>query len=199
MVTSLLKYERIKTTDAKAKELRSWADRMITLAKRGDLHARRQALAVVREKSVVNKLFEEAGEKFGGLNSGFTRVIKIGRRRGDAAPMAVVELVRGSDVAPPSKKTKKPPAAAPAGPSAPPAPADEPSAAGPSEPTAAPDSETAHSGPSDATDAASRATASPAEEGSGDREAAPADADARRDPAGPEASPGSDAATEKEQ
>jgi len=93
MVTSLLKHDRIRTTDTKAKELRRWADHIVTLAKRGDLHARRQALAIVREKNVVHKLFEEAGERFGDMAGGYTRVIKIGRRPGDAAPMSMIELV----------------------------------------------------------------------------------------------------------
>ncbi len=93
MTTSLLKYNRIQTTDAKAKELRSWADHLITLAKRGDLHARRQALSLVREKDVVHKLFEEAADRFGDHNGGYTRIIKAGRRPGDAAPVSIVELI----------------------------------------------------------------------------------------------------------
>jgi large subunit ribosomal protein L17 len=93
MVTSLFKHDRIRTTDAKAKELRSWADHLITLAKRGDLHARRQALSIVREKDVVHKLFEEAATRFESASGGYTRVIKLGRRRGDAAPISLVELV----------------------------------------------------------------------------------------------------------
>ncbi len=97
MVTSLLKHDRIHTTDTKAKELRRWADHIITLAKRGDLHARRQALAIVREKNVVHKLFEEAGDRFGEMAGGYTRVIKIGRRPGDAAPMSMIELVAKGD------------------------------------------------------------------------------------------------------
>lgn len=92
MVTSLLKHDRIRTTDAKAKELRRWADHVITLAKRGDLHARRQALAIVREKAVVHKLFREAPGRFADRSGGYTRVVKIGPRPGDAAPMSVVEL-----------------------------------------------------------------------------------------------------------
>ena len=93
MVTSLFKHERIRTTGPKAKELRRWADHLITLAKRGDLHARRQALAIVREKAVVHKLFEEANEKFGHSAGGYTRIVKLGRRTGDAAPMSLIELV----------------------------------------------------------------------------------------------------------
>lgn len=93
MVTSLFKHERIRTTDTKAKELRRWADQIITLAKRGDLHARRQALAIVREKNVVHKLFEEAADRFGDMSGGYTRVVKIGTRPGDAAPISMIELV----------------------------------------------------------------------------------------------------------
>ena len=105
MVTSLFKHERIRTTGVKAKELRRWAEHVITLAKRGDLHARRQALAIVREKNVVHKLFDEANEKFGNSAGGYTRIVKLGRRAGDAAPMSLVELiVPGADG---KKKTKK--------------------------------------------------------------------------------------------
>jgi large subunit ribosomal protein L17 len=104
MVTSLLKYDRIQTTDAKAKELRRWADHIITLAKRGDLHARRQALSIVREKAVVHKVFEEAPKRFATVSGGYTRIIKIGRRPGDAAPVSLVELIEPS---PEKKKTTK--------------------------------------------------------------------------------------------
>ena len=93
MVTSLFKYERIKTTDTKAKELRGWAEHLITLAKRGDLHARRQALAIVREKEVVHKLFAEASEKYGSVQGGYTRVVKLRRRPGDQAPVSIIVLV----------------------------------------------------------------------------------------------------------
>lgn len=105
MVTSLFKYDRIQTTGTKAKELRRWADHLITLAKRGDLHARRQALAIVREKDVVHKLFENAAERFGAVSGGYTRVVKLGTRPGDAAPVALVELVISQ--ATPKKKAKK--------------------------------------------------------------------------------------------
>ena len=105
MVTSLFKHERIRTTGAKAKELRRWADHMITLAKRGDLHARRQALAIIREKDVVHKLFEEAPERFGNSAGGYTRIVKLGRRAGDAAPMSLIELVVPETGG--KKKTKK--------------------------------------------------------------------------------------------
>ena len=97
MVTSLFKYERIRTTDVKAKELKRWADRLITFAKRGDLHARRQVLAIIREKNVVHKLFDEANKRYGSRAGGYTRVIKIGRRAGDAALISIVELVASDD------------------------------------------------------------------------------------------------------
>ena len=96
MVTSLLDHERIETTDAKAKELRGLADRMITLGKRGDLHARRQALSVIRSKAVTAKLFDELAERFRGRPGGYTRVIKLGNRVGDAAPVSIIELVEES-------------------------------------------------------------------------------------------------------
>ena len=105
MVTSLFKYGRIQTTDPKAKELRRWADQMVTLAKRGDLHARRQAMAFIREKDVVHKLFSEAAVRFGDIAGGYTRVIKIGIRKGDAAPVSMVELT-GKPLETKAKKKK---------------------------------------------------------------------------------------------
>uniref|UniRef100_A0A832GNE5 Large ribosomal subunit protein bL17 n=1 Tax=Caldimicrobium thiodismutans TaxID=1653476 RepID=A0A832GNE5_9BACT len=92
-VRDLFKYGRITTTVAKAKELRRFADKMITLAKKGDLAARRRALAFIQDKLVVKKLFTELREKYLDRNGGYTRVIKLGVRRGDAAPLAIVELV----------------------------------------------------------------------------------------------------------
>jgi len=105
MVTSLFKYEKIRTTDAKAKELRRWGDKLITLAKRGDLHARRQALSIIRERAVVKKLFDQAPGRFGEISGGYTRVVKLGRRPGDAASMSLVALVAPGDTKP--KKSKK--------------------------------------------------------------------------------------------
>ena len=93
MVTSLLDHELIETTDAKAKELRRVADRMITLGKRGDLHARRQALSVIKDKRVTAKLFDELAGRYSERNGGYTRVLKTRVRVGDAAPMSIVELV----------------------------------------------------------------------------------------------------------
>ncbi|MDF1613485.1 50S ribosomal protein L17 [Desulfurivibrio dismutans] len=93
MVTSLLQHERIVTTTAKAKEVRKVADKMITLGKRGDLHARRQALAVVRDKKVVAKLFDSLSQEYKERPGGYTRIIRTGTRLGDAASMAILELV----------------------------------------------------------------------------------------------------------
>ena len=104
MATSLFKHDRIRTTDVKAKELRRWAEHIITLAKRGDLHARRQVMAILQEKAVVHKLFENAGKRFGAQNGGYTRIIKIGRRPGDAAPVSLIELIAAEE---PKAKTKK--------------------------------------------------------------------------------------------
>ncbi len=106
MVTSLFKFDRITTTDPKAKELRRWADQMITLAKRGDLHARRQVMAVIREKNVVHKLFNDAPARFGSKAGGYTRLIKVGVRKGDAATLSMVELT-GEPVESPKEDKKK--------------------------------------------------------------------------------------------
>ena len=94
MVTSLFKHGRIQTTEAKAKELRHLADKMVSLSKRGDLHARRQALAVLRDKKVVKKLFDEIGKRYQEVKGGYTRIIKLGVRRGDNAPTALIELTK---------------------------------------------------------------------------------------------------------
>ena len=93
IVTSLLQHERIETTEAKAKELRKVADKMLTLAKRGDLHARRQVMAYMMDEDVVKKLFDEVAPKYKDRQGGYTRIIKAGVRQGDAAPMVIIELV----------------------------------------------------------------------------------------------------------
>jgi large subunit ribosomal protein L17 len=93
LVTSLLRNERIQTTDPKAKELRRWADRVISLGKQGNLHARRQALGIVQDKAVVRKLFDSIAPRFKERPGGYTRIIKIGWRHGDSAPISLVELV----------------------------------------------------------------------------------------------------------
>lgn len=93
LATSLFEHGRITTTEAKARRLRPVAEKLITFAKRGDLHARRQVLTVVRDQSVVHTLFTEIGPSFAERNGGYTRITKLGPRKGDAAPMAVIELV----------------------------------------------------------------------------------------------------------
>ena len=107
MVTSLLDHERVETTDAKAKELRRIADRMITLGKRGDLHARRRAMRVIRVRDVAAKVFGELAERYRTRPGGYTRVLKTRRRAGDAASMSIVELVEPLEVVKPEKKAKK--------------------------------------------------------------------------------------------
>jgi large subunit ribosomal protein L17 len=102
MVVSLLQHERIRTTLAKGKELRGWADRIISLGKQGTLHARRRAFALLRDKGIVKKLFDEIAPKFKDRQGGYTRVYKLGWRQGDGAPLSLVELV--SYAAPEEKK-----------------------------------------------------------------------------------------------
>jgi large subunit ribosomal protein L17 len=99
LATALFEHGRITTTEAKAKRLRPLAERLITKAKRGDLHARRQVMTVIRDKDVVHVLFTEIGPRFAGRDGGYTRITKIGARKGDAAPMAVIELVEALTVA----------------------------------------------------------------------------------------------------
>jgi large subunit ribosomal protein L17 len=106
MVTSLLKHEKIKTTDTKAKELRKVAEKMIGLGKQGDLHARRQAAAVVRERDVVGKLFGELSVRYRDRSGGYTRIVKMGYRVGDNAPMSMIEFIR--DAGAESAKKKSP-------------------------------------------------------------------------------------------
>jgi len=110
MVTSFLSHEKITTTDAKAKELRSLAEKMITLGKRGDLHAMRQAASVLRDKKVVTKLFTVIAPRFKEREGGYTRIVKLGIRPGDNAPLSLLELVEEQVVRKPEKKTepKKP-------------------------------------------------------------------------------------------
>jgi large subunit ribosomal protein L17 len=94
MAASLFRHERIETTTAKAKELRPFAERIITLAKRGDLHSRRLAARKIPDRDVLGKLFDELGPRFAERPGGYTRILKLGARRGDAAEMALIELVQ---------------------------------------------------------------------------------------------------------
>src|SRR5438128_2866310 len=106
LATSLFRHGKITTTEVKAKRLRPLAEQLITKAKRGDLHARRRVLTVVRDKDVVYALFDEIAPRYTNRNGGYTRIVKTGPRKGDAAPMAVIELVEELVVAAPTKATK---------------------------------------------------------------------------------------------
>jgi large subunit ribosomal protein L17 len=108
LVTTLLEHEAIRTTDAKAKELRRWADRMITLGKQGTLHARRRAAAIIRSRSVLKKLFDDIAPRNAARQGGYTRVVKLGGRPGDAAALSVIELVERKGAAPETSGKKKP-------------------------------------------------------------------------------------------
>jgi large subunit ribosomal protein L17 len=108
LVTSLLDHELVETTDPRAKELKRVADKMITLGKRGDLHARRQAASFIRERDVVSKLFGDLAERYAKRPGGYTRVLKSRIRVGDAAPLSIVELVdRATETKAPEPKPEK--------------------------------------------------------------------------------------------
>jgi len=107
LVTSLLEFEKIETTDAKAKELRKVADKMITWGKRGDLHARRQALVVINDKKIVQKLFNDIAPRFRERVGGYTRIVKSGRRRGDNAPLSIIELIPQKESKPTDRGAKE--------------------------------------------------------------------------------------------
>lgn len=106
MVTDFLRLGRIKTTDTRAKELRRFAEKLITVAKRGTLHARRQAASIIRDKETLKKLFDEIAQKYKNRPGGYTRIIKLGARRGDNAPISIIELVEETLV-PKRKKRQK--------------------------------------------------------------------------------------------
>ena len=106
LMTSLFRHEQIETTDAKAKELRPLAEKMITLAKRGDLHARRQALAFLKDKAVTHRLFDELKDRYLARQGGYVRIVKKESRKGDGAPISVIQLLPEEGA---KKKTKKKP------------------------------------------------------------------------------------------
>lgn len=108
LVTALLQREAVRTTDAKAKELRRWADRMITLGKQGTLHARRRAGAVISSRTVLKKLFDDIAPRNRERNGGYTRVVKLGTRHGDAAAMSLIELVERAGAGREKAGQKKP-------------------------------------------------------------------------------------------
>ncbi len=99
LANSLFHHERIKTTNPKAMELKKVADRLITLAKRKDVHSLRLAFSFLRDKQVVRKLFTDIGGRYDAIDGGYTRVLKVGRRKGDAAPMAIIELTQRTEKA----------------------------------------------------------------------------------------------------
>src|SRR3984957_655901 len=107
LATALFEHGKITTTEARARRLRPYAEKLITFAKRGDLHARRQVLTVVTDKSVVHTLFTEIGPSFAEREGGYTRITKIGMRKGDAARMAVIELVREEAATKPRRRTRR--------------------------------------------------------------------------------------------
>ncbi len=107
LATSLFQHGRIQTTETRAKRLRPLAERLVTFAKRGDLHARRQVLTVVRDKDVVYALFDQIAPRYANRQGGYTRIVKTGPRKGDNAPMAVIELVEELEVAPTAKKAAR--------------------------------------------------------------------------------------------
>ena len=107
MVTSLLKHEQLETTDSKAKELKPIAEKLITLAKRGDLHARRQALSYLKEKPVTHRLFEELKDRYLDRQGGYVRIIKKGHRKGDGAPVSIIQLLPSEKEQKKGKKTTR--------------------------------------------------------------------------------------------
>jgi large subunit ribosomal protein L17 len=117
LATALFEHGKITTTEARARRLRPVAERLITFAKRGDLHARRQVLTTVTDRNIVHTLFTEIGPSFAARDGGYTRITKIGPRKGDNAPLAVIELVREeAEVRPRRRRARRAqPAAAPAG------------------------------------------------------------------------------------
>ena len=117
LATSLFEHGKITTTEARARRLRPYAEKLITFAKRGDMHARRQVLTVITDKGIVHNLFTEIGPAMADRPGGYTRITKIGPRKGDAAPMAVIELVQEEvGTSRPRRRTRRPAAAAAAAP-----------------------------------------------------------------------------------
>src|SRR5437660_4967631 len=118
LATALFEHGKITTTESRARRLRPYAERLITFAKRGDLHARRQVLSVMTDKTVVHNLFADIGPSFASRDGGYTRITKVGPRKGDNAALAVIELVREEAEAKPRRRRARRPAAASGGPAA---------------------------------------------------------------------------------
>jgi large subunit ribosomal protein L17 len=169
LATALFEHGRITTTEAKARRLRPVAERLITFAKRGDLHARRQVLTVVSDKGIVHSLFTEIGPGFSERHGGYTRITKIGPRKGDNAPMAVIELVRDEVTSRPRRRIRRSRDEAPAAAATPAAatPAAAPAETGTAE-TGTAETDTAETASAEAEEteapAASAETAAPAAE-----------------------------------
>lgn len=104
MLTSLFEHEKIETTDAKAKELRKIAEKIVTLGKKGDLHSRRQVLRVISDKKIAKNLFDQVAPRYQSRNGGYTRIFKVGRRHGDNAPLSLIELIPEENVQKPKKR-----------------------------------------------------------------------------------------------
>ena len=178
LAESLFVHERIQTTEAKAKALRPYAERLITKAKKGTVHHRRQVLSDIENRAVVHKLFADIGPRFADRNGGYTRILKLGQRSGDGAPMALIELVEGSTVTtadtPESRRRRglRRPRRTP----------EEPTAATTEEAAddEAPDSESAEAEGTEEPDADSDTDASAAAEDAGDSEEDAADEDAEK-------------------
>jgi large subunit ribosomal protein L17 len=176
LATNLFEHGRITTTETKARRLRPFAERLITKAKRDDLHSRRQVLAVIRDKGIVHELFTQIGPRYATRPGGYTRITKIGPRKGDNAPMAVIELVE--------ERQFVAPASAPAGASVSSAPAEEVAAPAAVEAPAAGDTAPAEVAPATAEGPDGTAVPTPDEEltaPSDDSEAAPVDGDIREE------------------
>lgn len=103
MLTSLFEHGKIETTDAKAKELRKIAEKIVTLGKKGDLHSRRQVLRVISDKKIAKNLFDQIAPRYQSRNGGYTRIFKVGRRHGDNAPLSIIELIPDGNVQKPKK------------------------------------------------------------------------------------------------
>ena len=170
LATALFEHGKITTTEAKARRLRPYAERLITFAKRGDLHARREVLTVVTDRGVVHTLFSEIGPRFATREGGYTRITKIGPRKGDNAPLAVIELVEEAATAAPSRRRRPRRPAAPARTSRPKA--DAPEAAAEDAVT-----EDAVAEDTEAADAATEDSAAGESDGEGAQDAAEEDAE----------------------
>ena len=170
LATALFEHGKITTTEAKARRLRPYAERLITFAKRGDLHSRREVLTVVTDRGVVHTLFSEISPRFATREGGYTRITKIGPRKGDNAPLAVIELVEEEATAAPSRRRRPRRPAAPARTSRPKA--DAPGAAAEDAVT-----EDAVAEDTEAADAATEDSAAGESDGEGAQDAAEEDAE----------------------